>query len=145
MYTALIVAAWWLNPALFLGRRCFASLAIPPAVVVLAVIIGDAYSAPGQRWAFKSLLAPAIGFAFASIAQAMLGGWALPGDVFAWGGVTGLLCVAALRFAFPPLYEQPLGVSGPSYWRKLEAVPLWRDARPALLILAVVILYLLGK
>lgn len=145
MYTALILAAWWLNPAFLLSGHCFASLAIPPAIVVLAIIVGDAYSVPGRRWPFKPILAPAIGFALASIAQAILGGWALPETVFAWGGMTGLLCVSVLRVAFPPLYERPLGISGPSHWRKLELVSLWGDAKPALLILVMIILYLLGK
>jgi hypothetical protein len=145
MYTALVVAAWWLHRALFMDRRSLACLAIPPAIVVLATIVGDAYNDLGRRWPLKLWFAPATGFALACVAQLTLPAWALPVAVFAWGGVTGLLCVLTLRLVFPPVYDLPQGVSGPSYWRKLEPVPVWRNGKGALLLLFVVILYLLGK
>lgn len=145
MYTALIVAAWWLDRPLFFDRRSFAALAIPTAIVLAATVLADAYNDPRRRWPFKPFLAPAAGFLLACVAQALLKAWALPAAVFAWGGVTGLLFVLTLRIVFPPIYDRPLGVSGPAYWRKLEPVPVWRDSKGALLLLLAVVLYLLGK
>lgn len=145
MYTALMVAAWWLDRGLFLDRRSFAVLAIPTAIVLAATVLGDAYNDPSRRWPLKSLLAPAVGFSLASIAQSMFKAWALETAVFRWGGVTGLLFVFTLRVIFPPIFDRPLGVSGPSDWRKLELAPLWRDNKAALLIVLAVVLYLIGK
>ncbi len=148
MYTAFVIAAWSLDRALLSDQRGFTRLAIPTAICLAATILGDAYSNPQKRWPLKAVAAPTLGFAFAFIVQSMLKRWALPAPVFAWGSAVSLLLVATLRLVFPPVTDRPQVAKIPTYWQKLEILPLSLDLKSILLscgVLLAVILFLLGK
>jgi hypothetical protein len=153
MYTSFAMAAWWLDPAALIDERGFVRLAIPPAIFLAATILADAYSDPKRRRQLKRLLlkplwGPMLGFALAYAVQSMLGQWALPASVLAWGSGMSLLLVSTLRLAFPPIADRPQAANAPSFWQKLEfaPLPLWLKGAmfPTAIVLAV-ILYLLKK
>jgi hypothetical protein len=148
MYTAFVMAAWWLDRAALLDERGFVRLAIPGAIFLAATILADAYSNPKRRWPLKPLFGPMLGFALAYAVQSMLGQWALPASVLAWGSGISLLLVSTLRLAFPPIADQPQAANVPAFWQKLEFAPLPFWLKGALFptaIVLVVILYLLKK
>jgi hypothetical protein len=153
MYTAFAMAAWWLDRAALMDQRGFVRLAIPPAIFLAATILADAYSNPKRRWQLKRLLlkplfGPMLGFALSYAVQSMLGQWAIPASVLAWGSGISLLLISTLRLAFPPIADQPQAANAPAFWQKLEFAPLpfWLKGAvfPAAIMLAV-ILYLLKK
>jgi hypothetical protein len=147
MYTAFVMAAWWLDHALLFNQQGFTRLAIPTAIFLAAIILADAYSNPKKRWPLKPLFGPILGFALAYLVQ--LGPWALPAPVLAWGGGISVLLVSTLRLTFPPVTDRPqAAANAPAYWQKLELLPLSSGLKSALLpcaILLAVILYLLKK
>jgi hypothetical protein len=148
MYTAFVMAAWWLDRAALLDERGFVRLAIPPAIFLAATILADAYSNPKRRWRLKPLFGPMLGFALAYAVQPVLEQWALPASVLAWGSGISLLLVSTLRLAFPPIADQPRAANAPAFWQKLEFAPLPFWLKGALFptaIMLVVILYLLKK
>src|SRR5215831_15355703 len=63
MYTAFVMSAWWLDPALLFREYGFARVAIPPAIFLVAIILADAYSDPKNRWPLKPLFGPTLGLA----------------------------------------------------------------------------------
>ncbi len=148
MYTAFVMAAWWLDRAVLLDERGFARLAIPPAIFLAGTILADAYSNPQRRWPLKPLFGPTLGFALAYIVQFMLNQWALPTPVLAWGSGMSLLLVTTLRLTFPPIADRPQAANVPAFWQKLDLTPLSLGSKSALLpctILLAVILYLLKR
>ena len=148
MYTAFLMATWWLDRAMLLNARTFAHLAIPPAIFLAATILADAYSDPQKRRPLKPLFGPAIGFALAYIVQSTQNRWALPPSVFAWGSALSFLLVSTLRLTFPPITERPQAANAPAFWQKLELAPPSLGLKIALLpcgVLLAVILYLLVK
>jgi hypothetical protein len=148
MYTAFVMAAWWLNRPLLLDQHGLARLAIPPTIILAAVILADAYSHPRRRWPLKTVFGPALGLAFAYLAQSMLKQAALPTAVFASGSAMSLLLVSTLRLMFPPIPDRPQSAHAPAYWQKLELLPLPAALGSALLpgaIVLAVLLYLIGR
>jgi hypothetical protein len=147
MYTAFVMAAWWLDRAVLFGEGGFVRLAIPPGIFLTATILADVYSNPKRRWQLKPFFGPMLGFALAYIAESALKQWALPPPVLAWGSGISLLLVSTLRLTFPPITERPQAANAPAFWRKLDFSPLPPGAKSALLlpcaILLAVILYLL--
>jgi hypothetical protein len=119
LYTAFVLSAWRLNHEQFIRQYGFVRLAIPPAIFMAAIVLGDAYSDPKKRWPLKPLLAPTLGFALAGLVE-LNHRWALPVSVLAWGGALGYLFVSTLRVIFPPIAERPQTIKVPLFWQKLE-------------------------
>jgi hypothetical protein len=148
MYTAFLMATWWLGRAILLDARTFAHLAIPPVIFLVAMILADAYSDPRKRPPLRPLFGPAIGFALAFAVQSTSNPWTLPPPVFAWGSALSFLLVSSLRLTFPPITDRPQAASAPAFWQKLELAPPSLGLKIALLpcgILLAVIFYLLVK
>jgi hypothetical protein len=148
MYTAFVLAARWLDPRMLGAADGLARLAIPPALILAAIVLADAYSDPRRRWPLRPLAGPALGSALAWGARLLFGQWSLPAPVFGWGMGIGLLIVVTLRLVFPPITDRPQAVNAPAYWQKLELSPLPAGLRNVLIsfgILLFVILYLLRK
>jgi hypothetical protein len=146
MYTAFVTAAWWLDSTLLSDERGFVRLAIPPAIILAATILADAYSNPKRHWPLRPLFAPILGVALVYAAQSVLSPWALPAAVLAWGSGVGALLVSSLRLIFPPITDRPQAAHAPAFWQKLVLSPVSLGPRSALLpavILLCVILYLL--
>jgi hypothetical protein len=148
MYTVFVTSTWCLNRAVLSDDRGLARLAIPPAIILAATMLSDAYSNPKKRRPLKPLFGPILGFALVFVVQFRLGQWALPPAVVAWGSGMSALLVSSLRLTFPPVGDRPQTANIPAFWQKLELSPLSLNVKRALLpcaILLAVILYLLGK
>ncbi len=123
-FTAFFTAAWWLERRILYSDWGLIWLAIPVAVVLLTMMIADAYSDPKRRWAMRPLVGPLLGMGLALGVDAALGQWALPRAVMAWGGGMGMLLVSTMRMMFPPAADQLQAAKIPAFWLKLEAVSL---------------------
>jgi len=142
MYTAFVVSARWLAPDMLFHGYGFARLTIPPAILLAAIILADAYSNPTNRWPLKPLLGPTLGLALL-YALELNHRTALPAPVLAWGGTFSALLVSSLRLIFPPVTERPQTAKIPAFWQKLELLPLPFNLKSALLPGAVLLAILL--
>jgi hypothetical protein len=145
MYTAFAMSAWWLDPGLLFREYGLARVAIPPAIILVAIVLADAYSDPKKRSPLKPLFGPILGLALTCAAELNLQ-WALPASVLAWGGALSVLLVSTLRLIFPPVTERPQAAKIPASWQKLELLPSSFIHKGALLpcaALLAIILYLL--
>ncbi len=140
LYVAFVVAAISFDRSVLVSRESFVRLAIPPVVVVAAMILADAYSNPRKRWPLKPLFAPMLGIALAFAAEMKLGEWGLPRIVLAWGSGVGALMVSLLRLLFPPIADRPQAIEAPAFWRRIE---LPAGALRYELLVAIVLLLLL--
>jgi hypothetical protein len=148
MYTAFVTTAWWLNRLLLGDERGFLRLAIPPGIFLATIVLADVYSNPKRRWPLKPLCGPLLGLALVYAVQFVLGQWALPPEVLAWGSVTSTVAVSMLRLVFPPITDRPQAANGPAYWQKLALSPLSLGGKDVLLtcvILVAVIVYLMER
>jgi len=99
--------------------------ALPDAVTLLGLMLGDAYATPGRRWPLKPARAPLLGILLALWSQ-----WILPADlslppwIFWCGAAVGLLLVCGLRMLFPPIADRPQGAGGPAFWLHLDSDPI---------------------
>lgn len=142
MYTAFVMSARWLAPELLLREYGYASLAIPPAIFLVAIIFADAYSDAKKRWPLKPLLGPILGLVL-TYSMELNQRWALPAAVLAWGGGLSVLLVSTLRLIFPPVSERPQAAKIPAFWQKLElSAPSfkWKSALLPCAILLIVYL-----
>jgi hypothetical protein len=145
MYTAFVMTARWLDSELLFREDGYARLAIPPAILLVGIILADAYSNPKRRWPLKPLFGPTLGLAL-TYALELNHRWTLPASVLAWGGAVSVLLVSTLRLTFPPVTERPQAAKIPAFWQKLELSPPSFSLKSALLpcaILLAIILYLL--
>ena len=144
-YTAFVASARWLAPQLLLSEYGFARLAIPAAIIVVAIILADAYSDPKKRSPLKPIFGPALGLIL-SFAVELNHSLSIEASVLAWGGALSVLLVSTLRLIFSPVADRPQVVNMPAFWRKLELLPPQFSLRSALLpcaLLLVIVLWLL--
>jgi hypothetical protein len=120
LYTAFVVVALWIDPALLSDASGMARLAIPPAAMLIILMLADAYSDPKKRWVYKPLLGVVLG----SAAAAAVGSTALPRSVLLLGTAFGALLILPIRTAFPPVTERPQSITGAALWHKLELAPV---------------------
>jgi hypothetical protein len=64
-----VVTGWWLAPTLLADSSGFLRLAIPGAITLAAVMLGDAYANPRTRSPLKPILGAALGIAGAFAVQ----------------------------------------------------------------------------
>ncbi len=148
MYTAFVMSAWWLDPALLFREYGFARVSIPLAIFLVVIMLADAYSDPKKRWPLKPLFGPTLGLAF-TYAVELNHRLALPASVLAWGGALSVLLVSTLRLTFPPVTERPQAAKIPAFWQKLELSPpsfsLKSAVLPCVLLLAIALYLLISR
>jgi hypothetical protein len=120
MYSAFGVVAQWQQPGLLFDPAGMVRLAIPPAAMLVALMLADAYSDPKKRWVYKPLMGVVLGSAAAIAAASAF----LPRPLLLWGTAFGALTILPIRHAFPPVTERPQAATGPAFWHKLELPPL---------------------
>lgn len=125
LYTAFAVIAQYQDRALLIDPTGLLRLAIPPAAVLLTVMIADAYSDPKKRWIYKPLIALIPAGALGLTA----GLFALPQTMALLGTGFGALLMLPIRWTFPPITERPQATAGPAFWQKLELAPIGAVAR----------------
>ncbi|MBV9505196.1 MAG: hypothetical protein JO323_09360 [Acidobacteriia bacterium] len=123
MFTAFVIAARWLNPALLFDEVGFLRLAIPAVITLTVTVLVDAYRTPSPYGPLEPLQNSSRGFVASFLAQFWLGSWALPAGVFAFGSGSSILLVSTLRLVFPPLVHRSQTAKVPAFWQKLEIVP----------------------
>lgn len=104
LYISFIAAAWYLDPAFLSGPWGLLRLAVPAAIVLVALIFADAYADPTRRSPLKPVLGAALGVGFAFLSQAILSAgnrkFTVPRWIMIYGGAMSLLLVSALRIIF---------------------------------------------
>lgn len=138
MCTAFMAAARWLNRELFVREDGFAQIAIPPAIILVTIILADAYSDPKKRSPLKPLFGPALGLALTYAAELSCGS-ALSASVLASGGTLSVLLVSTLRLIFLPVTERPQIAKIPAFWQKLDLLPPPFNLKSALLPCAILL------
>lgn len=122
-YTAFVLAAKWLQPAL-LADTGLARLALPAATMVAVLALSDAYSNPKYRSPLKPLKGVVLGLACVFLLDSIF--HAIPRLVTVAGaGMTALL-TGAVRMLFPPLENRPRQATGPAFWEKQDNA--WPEA-----------------
>ena len=106
LYTSFLAAALQLDRTFLYEQSGFLRLAIPSAVALVALMLGDAYGNPRKRSTGKPILEAALGVGFALLSQAPLfmtsSELVVPRWIMISGAGMGLLLVWTLRMLFPP-------------------------------------------
>ncbi len=127
LYLSYMGAAWLRDRAFLYGDLGYLRLAIPAAIVLLGVILDDAYAKPGRRSVLKSMRGLAVGIGVASLSQIVLytgnRALALPPWIMLYGSAICLLLASCVRVLFPPVTDRPVGASGPAFWLKQAGEP----------------------
>jgi hypothetical protein len=102
LYTSYVAASWYEAPGSLYEGFGLLKLVVPSAIVLLAVMLEDAYASnPGQRSPIKLARGPIVGAGFAYLAEAALsvGHWpvALSAWVMLYGSAISLLFTITLR------------------------------------------------
>ena len=118
LYSTYLAAARFLDPALLTDERGLLRLAIPPAVVLVSLMLADAYADARKRSPLRPILGTALAAGLAFLSQA------LPQPIMIAGGSLSLLLISALRLLFPPIADRPLGVNIPAFWQKQTLEPI---------------------
>jgi hypothetical protein len=116
LYLSFVGVAWITGQSAFLYEPWgLLRLAISAAVVLLALVLADAYADPAKRSAIKPMLQTAFCIGFAFLSQATF--WATDPDlavplrIMLFGGGVSLLLVSTLRVFFPKDDNRPRGAT----------------------------------
>jgi hypothetical protein len=116
-------------------------LALPCAMILLGIVLEDAYATPGKRSSLKALRGLIFGLGTACFGEAALSAMrsrlAMPGWLMFYGSVIALLAVSVVRILFPPITDRPLGAGGPAFWLKHASEP---SVNASIVIAAIVVL-----
>jgi hypothetical protein len=154
LYVSFSGAAWLRGGTLLREQWGLVRLAIPVAMILLGLILDDAYAVPGTRSALSLIRGPLVGIGLALASQELLSrgnpDLALPRWIAYYGCAMSFALSSALRFLFPPVTSQPLSTNAPLLWLKRTGGSVEIPARVVraikaaglLLILAIAILWI---
>ena len=127
LYLSYTGGAWYQDRAFFYEDHGFLRLAIPSLMVLLGLILEDAYAVPGRRVPLRAVRGLVLGLGVAFLGQIVLSrlypALALPLWILFYGSTICLPLTSAIRILFPPVTDRPVGASGPADWLKHEGVP----------------------
>jgi hypothetical protein len=116
LYLSFVGVAWLLGQKAFLSEPLgLMRLAIPTAVVLLALVLADAYADPAKRSPVKPIVQTAFSIGFAFLSQATF--WAADPDlavplrIMFYGAGASLVLVSMLRIFFPMDDQRPRGAT----------------------------------
>jgi hypothetical protein len=113
LYLSYTAAAWFMDRALLQEPWGLLRLAVPPMMMLLGMLLEDAYAKSGRRSPLQLVRGPLLGLAWAFLSEAAL--WAsrsaftLPLWIVLYGGALSLLLTSALRMLFSPQSTSPQG------------------------------------
>jgi hypothetical protein len=112
LYISFLGVAWKFDGTAFLYQQWgYFRLAIPAAVALLALTLGDAYAVPGKRSPIRPILESTLSFIIVCLSQAALMAidprWVLPTRTLIYGGMVSIVLVSTLRMCFPPCDTRP--------------------------------------
>jgi hypothetical protein len=124
LYVSFAGAAWFADRAVLASDRGLLCLAIPIVVVMLGIMLEDAYAKPGPRTVLGRARGPAVGVSLALFMQILFringSQFAIPFRIVLDGcGMTLLLC-SAIRLLFPPAANYPQAAKAPADLLKLS-------------------------
>jgi hypothetical protein len=106
LYLSFYGVAWFKAYSLLYEPWALVRLAIPVVIILLAIVLEDAYARPGHRSPLRMVRGPLLGLAWMLLSQAAFGAshsrLALPLWIVLYGGALGLLLSSALRLLFSP-------------------------------------------
>ncbi len=113
LYVSFIAAAWQLDRELLHGHLGLLRLAIPVAVAMAVLMLGDAYAKPGKPSALRPLMQAMLGVGLTCLAQGAFAAagfsFALPWWIVLAGGGFGVVGIAIVGMLFPPSDHRPRG------------------------------------
>src|ERR1700689_2863217 len=116
LYLSFVGVAWISGQSAFLYKPWgLLRLAIPGAIVLIALVLADAYADPAKRSAIKPMLQTALCIGLAFLSQATF--WAtdpdlaVPVRIMLFGGGISLVLVSSLRTFFPKDDNRPRGAT----------------------------------
>jgi hypothetical protein len=122
LYLSYMGAAWYQDRAFLYQDRGYLRLAIPAAMILLGLILEDAYASPGKRSPLMQMRGLILGLGVASLSQVVLSAGnralALPPWIMLDGSAICLLLASVVRILFPPVTDRPVGAGGPAFWLK---------------------------
>jgi hypothetical protein len=128
LYISYLVSAWYQGQTSLFADSGLLRLAIPPALIMLGIVVDDAYAIPGKRSILKQTRGPVLGLGFAYLSQLALStgyrGLALPALTLFYGSAVGLLVAIVLKSVFPPVIDRQAGAGAPALWLTYVAEPL---------------------
>ena len=141
LYSTFVAAAWLQDPGFIADERGLVRLAIPPAIVLAALMLIDAYADPRKRSPLKPILGAALAIGFGLLSQA------LPQKIMIAASSAGILLISTFRVLFPPVADRPQGVNVPARWQKQTLEPLAAKTIVVGVVIAITLLiaYQLGK
>jgi hypothetical protein len=146
-YLSFLGAAELRDRALLIDQWGLLRLATPAIMIVLGMMLEDAYAGPRKRSPLQLTRGPVVGVALALASQAIF--WngsrdvALPPLITVYGCAMSLLMTSVVRLSFPPVTDQLQNVNVPTLWLKREGVSIGLSTRAiivSVLLIALVIL-----
>ena len=121
-YLSFLCFAWFHGGALLRDRWGLLRLAIPGAMMLLGLVLEDAYARPGPRPPLGLMRGPVLGLGLSILSQELLRAGnpdlALPGWIMVYGCAASLLLSSTIRLSFPPPANQLQGAHAPAEWLK---------------------------
>ncbi len=128
VYLSFLGAAELRDRALLIDQWGLLRLAVPAVLIVLGMVLEDAYAKPVKRSPLQLTRGPVVGLALALASQAIFRNGnrdvALPPLLTVYGCAMSVLLTSAIRFLFPPTADQLQGVNVPAVWLKREGVSI---------------------
>jgi len=126
LFVSFLGAAWLGNRAFLYDQWAMPRLAAPAAMMILGLILDDAWAKRGPRSPLGLARGPMLGVGFALASQAVLRmgspDVSLPVWMRLYGCAMGLLLSSAIRMLFPPPGDQLRGINVPADWLKHGSV-----------------------
>jgi hypothetical protein len=141
LYLSFLGAARFVESAILSKPWGLLRLTIPAAMMLLSLIVEDAYAKPGKRSPLGLARGPVLGIGLALGSQNLLrlGGadLALTQQILVYGCAMSLLLSSAVRMLFPPVTDQLQGANVPAHWLKRESVSIGVPLRVIIIIASV--------
>jgi hypothetical protein len=122
VYAAFLGAAKFGDNTLLESQWGLLRLAVPALMILLGLILEDAYRCRGNPAPLKLVRGPVSGIGLALLSQALLrtahAGLELPFRTALYGYAMSLLLTSAVRMLFPPVTAQVQGALVPADWLK---------------------------